>query len=231
MPKSLCIIPARGGSKRIPKKNIKDFHGKPIVAYSIQTALNSGLFDEVMVSTDSTEIKTIAREYGARVPFLRSDKSSSDTASTMKVIREVLNEYSKRGQEFEYICCLYATAPFVKISDLIKGMEMISAGTCDTVMPIVRYSYPIWRGLRQISGERVEMIWSEFLHSRSQELETVFHDAGQWFWIRSNAIHLEPFESKCFGVELNEARVQDIDNESDWQIAEMKYRLCLDKLE
>lgn len=229
MPKSLCIIPARGGSKRIPKKNIKDFHGKPIIAYSIETALNSCLFDEVMVSTDSVEIKAIAQKYGAKVPFLRTDLSSSDTASTIMVIREVILEYNKRGQEFDYVCCLYATAPLVKISDLRKGIETISASLCDTVMPIVRYSYPIWRGLRQVKDNRIRLIWNDYINSRSQDLEPVFHDAGQWYWMRVKTIYKETFESDCIGLELSENEVQDIDNESDWIIAEMKYtRMRLD---
>lgn len=139
------------------------------------------------------------------------------------VIREVLLEYRKRGKEFEYVCCLYATAPLVKIQDLKNGLEMIAEQSCDTVMPIVRYSYPIWRGLRLVNNKRVKLIWNDYLHSRSQDLEPVFHDAGQWYWIRVSTIHKETFKSDCVGLELKENEVQDIDNESDWIIAEMKY--------
>lgn len=230
MSEALCIIPARGGSKRIPKKNIKNFHGKPIIAYTINTALKSGLFDEVMVSTDCENIKTISEKYGASVPFMRSDVTSNDTASTISVIREVIAEYKRNGKEFEYVCCFYPTAPLVKVSDLTNGLKLLINNPCDTVLPIVKFSYPVWRGLRQNSKGQIKLIWSEFLNSRSQDLEPVFHDAGQWYWIKAKSIHLETFESECLGIVLNEEEVQDIDNESDWTIAEMKYQVHLSNL-
>ena len=145
--KNLCIIPARGGSKRIPRKNIKPFKGKPIIAYSIIAAFESGLFDEVMVSTDDLEIAEIATSYGASIPFLRSEENSNDFATTADVLKEVLNSYKKEGKEFDYICCIYPTAPFVSSKRLIEGFEMLNKGA-DSVLPILSFDYPIWRSFK-----------------------------------------------------------------------------------
>ena len=227
MDKNLCIIPARGGSKRIPRKNIKDFLGKPIIAYSIETALESGLFDEVMVSTDDHEIAEIAEKYGAGVPFLRSTENADDFATTADVLMEVLDAYKNTGKEFKYACCIYPTAPLIKAEKLKMGFDKLKDGHFKTVFPAVEFSYPIWRGLKQIPDEGFKMVWPENLNKRSQDLETVYHDAGQWYWL-----NLESFkkEQKLFGsrtscIVLEAIEVQDIDTLVDWKLAELKYEV------
>jgi len=222
---NVCIIPARGGSKRIPRKNIKDFLGKPIIAYSIEVALQSGLFDEVMVSTDDLEIAEIGKKYGVKVPFLRSGKNSDDHASTADVLEEVIKDYLKAGKEFSHACCLYPTAPFVKPEHLIEGNKMIMNNGVDSVFPIVKFDYPIWRGLRKKEKGEVEMVWNEYSNSRSQDLEQVFHDAGQWYWFNVKRFldGMKLFTENSKGIELSPLEVQDIDNDHDWHLAEMKY--------
>jgi pseudaminic acid cytidylyltransferase len=225
---SLAIIPARGGSKRIPRKNIRDFLGKPIIAYSIETALDSGLFSEVMVSTDDHEIAAVATRYGASVPFLRSKKASDDLASTVDVISEVFNEYERINKRFEFACCIYATAPFITKTRIQKGYEMLVNGNYDSVFPITRFSYPIWRALT-ITNSKIGMIWPENLDKRSQDLPPAFHDAGQWYWFNKTQIMKggKLWTENSFGIEVSEMEVQDIDSESDWSLAELKFQLFL----
>lgn len=222
--KNLCIIPARGGSKRIPRKNIKDFLGKPIIAYSIEAALNSRLFEEVMVSTDDDEIATIAKQYGANVPFLRSANTANDYATTKEVLVEVLNQYQKIGQKFDVLCCLYATAPFVTPENLQECYSHIG-DKYDAAFTMVRYSYPIQRALKLENGF-VKMREPEYKSSRSQDLEPIYHDAGQFYFTHVNKIEaLELWTEHTYGFELSELMVQDLDTEIDWQLAEMKYKL------
>src|SRR5690606_36857718 len=167
---NLCIIPARGRSKRIPRKNIKDFLGKPIIAYSIETALQSGLFEEVMVSTDDPEIAEVAERYGGKVPFLRSEENSGDYATTADVLLEVLGQYKTLGLSFEYACCIYATAPLIRQKDLTDGYRKLRReGRC-SVLPVVKFSYPVWRGLKILENGKTNMIWAEHINSRSQDL-------------------------------------------------------------
>ena len=222
---SLCIIPARGGSKRIPRKNIKDFCGKPIIAYSIEAAMASQLFDVVMVSTDDEEIRQVAIQYGAEVPFLRSEDNANDMATTAAVLEEVLTKYKGLGKEFSHACCLYPTAPFVTATKLKEGHIKLNASDADAVFPVVKFDYPVWRGLRMHDNYQVEMIWKEHLNSRSQDLEEVFHDAGQWYWFKVDRFwqSLKLFTDNTFGVELSPMEVQDIDNIHDWYLAELKY--------
>jgi len=222
---NLCIIPARGGSKRIPRKNIKDFLGKPIIAYSIEVAIQSGLFDEVMVSTDDLEITEVAKKYGATVPFLRSEGNSNDFATTAEVILEVLQEYKTQGKNFENACCIYPTAPFVSEKVIRQGFNKLEENKGDTVFPVVKFDYPVWRGLKKDIEDKVEMIWKEHLKTRSQDLEPVFHDAGQWYWFNVYRFlqSKELYNQNTFGIELSLIEVQDIDNEHDWHIAELKY--------
>lgn len=222
--RNICIIPARGGSKRIPRKNVRDFLGKPIIAYSIETALKSGLFEEVMVSTDDEEIAAIAKQYGASVPFMRSAEMSNDYAGTDEVIQEVLREYKKQDREFDVVCCIYATAPFVTVENLKKAYEQIG-DTYDAAFSIVRYSYPVQRALCVRNGF-VGMREPQYYDARSQDLEPVFHDAGQFYFTRIKDIdHLIFWTEQTYGLELSELMVQDLDNETDWQLAEMKYKL------
>lgn len=222
--KKLAIIPARGGSKRIPRKNCKDFLGKPIIAYSIEVALKSNLFDEVMVSTDDEEIASIARKYGAKVPFMRSAETANDYATTMDVLNEVILEYKKRNFEFDYACCIYATAPLIRSSDLKKGFDLLISQNYLSVYPIVAFSYPIWRGLK-FTNDKINMVWPEYANARSQDLPKVYHDAGQWYWFNTINISDSLLTNNTSCIILDEIRVQDIDNEDDWNIAELKFKL------
>ena len=220
----LAIIPARGGSKRIPRKNIKDFHGKPIIAYSIETALKSGLFDEVMVSTNDEEIKNISLEYGAKVPFMRSDNNSDDTATTLQVIREVLESYENEDRTFEEVCCIYPTAPLMKSSHLKAGLDLLE-NEIASVFPVVPFSFPILRSLKVDEDNFVSMNWPEYSQVRSQDLRAAYHDAGQWYWLRPELINDSLYSDNSKVIILSEMEVQDIDNESDWQMAEVKWRM------
>ena len=225
----LVVIPARGGSKRIPRKNIKDFLGRPIIAYSIEAALGSGLFDEVMVSTDDEEIAQVALAHGASVPFLRSPTSSDDHATTAQVLEEVLERYKEQGKTFDCACCLYPTAPFVTSETLKQGYSRLREGGYDSVFPVLRYSYPIWRSLKLEDGKAV-MNWPEHLQSRSQDLPPAFHDAGQFYWFRVDAFRESGklFTANSGAIEISELQAQDIDSETDWRLAELKYRLLHD---
>ncbi len=223
---NICIIPARGGSKRIPRKNIKPFLGKPIIAYSIQAALDSGLFDEIMVSTDDNEIAKIAEQYGAKVPFLRSEKNSDDFATTFDVIEEVINAYKANGMEFDNLCCLYSCAPFVNGLTLNYGVKLLTENRFDTVFPILAFSFPIQRALSESEG-KITMIQEEHLTTRSQDLEERFHDAGQFYWCRTKAVmkSRKLLTSNTGGLVISELEAQDIDTETDWKLAELKYKL------
>ncbi len=224
---SLCIIPARGGSKRIPRKNIKPFLGKPIIAYSIQAALDSQLFDEVMVSTDDLEIAEIAKQYGAKVPFMRSEKNADDFATTYEVIEEVVLRYkSEINREFDTVCCLYSCAPFVTKESLKKGYTELIENKFDTVFPIIAFSFPIQRALKHENG-KIAMIEEAHLVTRSQDLEERFHDAGQFYWGKINALlqSKKLLTSNSGGVIISELEAQDIDTETDWKLAELKYQL------
>lgn len=224
MSRNLAIITARGGSKRIPRKNIKEFCGKPILHYSIQAALDAGIFDEVMVSTDDEEIAEIAKAAGARVPFFRSEQTANDFASTDDVIMEVLSEYQKRGEVFDAFCCIYPTAPFLNGQRLKEAMALLD--TADSVMPIVPFSYPPQRGLIINEKGLVARQFPEYATARSQDLPKIYHDCGQFYACRT-----KPFlEAGTTDVEnlvpliLSEMEVQDIDTLEDWEIAEIKYR-------
>lgn len=220
--KNLAIIPARGGSKRIPRKNIKDFLGKPIVVYSIETALKSGLFEEVMVSTDDEEIADIAKRYGASVPFMRSEKTANDTASLSDVIEEVKNIYASHKVEFEHICCILATSPLLTKELLQCGLNELIAKKADSVRPVVRFDYPVQRAFMMDAEGSVSMFYPECYRTRSQDLKPAFHDAGMFYWMRSDK-GLKG--NNRFGFEISEMECQDIDNETDWQMAELKFKL------
>lgn len=227
MSKSLAIITARGGSKRIPRKNIKPFLGDPIIAYSIRAALESGVFASVMVSTDDSEIADVARRFGAEVPFFRSPANSDDHSGTAEVLREVLLQYRSLGQEFEHFCCIYPTAPFVTATRLRQAMDLLQARDVDCVLPVVRYGYPVQRSLKIDSDGLTRMKWPENYQARSQDLEPVYHDAGQFYCLKTDALlaQMKLFAERTLPLELSELEVQDIDNEVDWTLAELKYRL------
>lgn len=228
--KKIAIITARGGSKRIPRKNIKEFCGKPILAYSIEAALESGAFDEVMVSTDDEEIAQVARKYGAKVPFYRSRETSNDYATTNDVILEVLGEYEKRGEHFDLGCCIYPTAPFVTSEKLKCAVERLSESDADTLIPVVAFSYPPQRAMI-VKEERLIFEYPQYLDSRSQDLEPHYHDVGQFYVFRTEAFkhNRKLMLGNILPMVISELEVQDIDNQTDWEIAEMKYRIMKEK--
>lgn len=223
--KRLAIITARGGSKRIPRKNIRDFLGKPIMAYSIEAALASEMFDEVMVSTEDEEIAQIAKQYGAKVPFYRSEKTSSDFATTNDVLLEVLEEYRKRGEVFDVAACIYPTAPFVTAEKLRDAAKQLEASDADTLIPVVAFSYPPQRAMVIREG-RLQFQYLEYIDSRSQDLEKEYHDVGQFYLFRTEAFlkNQKLMIGNILPYPVEETEVQDIDHESDWKIAEIKYQ-------
>lgn len=223
---AIAIITARGGSKRIPRKNIKEFCGKPILAYSIEAALKSGLFDRVMVSTEDTEIAEIAEKYGAEVPFRRSEKTAGDFAATGDVLLEVLEEYRRRGERFDTICCIYPTAPFVTAERLREAVGLLEESGADSVLPVVRFSFPPQRCVVVKDG-CLQFKWPEYAQARSQDLEPFYHDAGQFYCLKEKSFVEQKalVMSKTVPLILPEMEIQDIDTEEDWELAQVKYRL------
>jgi len=223
----LAIIPARSGSKRIANKNIRPFLGKPIIHYTIKAALDSGLFDIVMVSTDSKEIAQIAKEAGADVPFMRSEKNSNDFATTFDVIEEVMEAYSNLDQKFEHACCLYAAAPFISAKNLKAGYELLVSNNLDSVFPAIPYNPPIQRAFKKNGDGLMELISPEYKNSRSQDLSASYHDAGQFYWFVFDRISEQKslWTNNTGLIEIEEHEGHDIDSELDWAIAETKYRL------
>ena len=223
---TVAIITARGGSKRIPGKNKMDFLGKPIICYSIEAALASGIFDEVMVSTDDEEIAEIARKAGAEVPFMRSEKTANDYATTDDVLTEVLEEYEKRGKYFSYMACIYPTAPFVTPQKLQDAMQILKDNQAAGVMPVVRFSFPPQRGMAIRDG-RLDYCYPENAAKRSQDLEPMYHDCGQFYIydvVKYRACRGD-LPNGYLPIEVPELEVQDIDNMSDWKLAEIKYQM------
>jgi len=229
--KKLAIIPARGGSKRILRKNIKFFLGKPIIAYSIEAALKSNLFDEVMVSTDDEEIREVALKYGAKVPFLRSDKNANDYATTVDVLKEVLETYKRQEKIFDYFVCIYPTAPFVSENLLTKAFDKLLKNKLDCVFSVLKYGFPIQRAMKINERDKIEMIDGSKINTRSQDLQPSFHDAGQFYALNVNSFlqkqKLWTNNTGC--IEINELEAQDIDTETDWKLAELKYKLLSDE--
>lgn len=227
MMKRLAIIPARGGSKRIPLKNIKLFNGRPIIAYSIEAALSSGLFSEVMVSTDDKQIAEVALAHKASVPFFRSPENSNDYAGTAEVLCEVLSQYQNQKNEFSEACCIYPTAPFVTSSMLAETHSIFSKGNYDTLFPIMKFSYPVPRSLKKNSSGGIEMVWPENYSKRSQDLPPFYHDAGQFYWFKVPFMLQEKklFSQNSYGQEIDELHGQDIDSLSDWKLAELKFNM------
>ena len=228
--KNIAIITARGGSKRIPKKNIKEFCSKPIIAYSIEAALESGVFDEVMVSTDSSEIAEIAVQYGAKVPFMRSEKTSNDYATTVDVITEVIEEYLKRGMKFDYFMCIYPTAPFITGDVIKEAMSNVLDSEAEALIPVVRFSFPPQRAFI-INNGIIRYEFPEYERTRSQDLEPIYHDCGQFYICTCEALakYGSLITPNTIPYIMPEERVQDIDTMSDWEIAEAKYRVLMEK--
>ena len=225
--KNIAIIPARGGSKRIPKKNIKYFLGKPIIAYSIEMAVSSKLFDKVIVSTDDQEIKDVAIKYGAEVPFVRPKKIADDFTGTHEVIGHAVKWLEDNGEIVDYTCCIYPTAPLIKKDDLIKGFEIIKTGKWNFVMAATNFSYPIFRSFEILLDGGLKMTFPEHYNSRSQDLPEVYHDAGLFYWAKPKTWKkkMEGFNEKNSIIKIPNYRIQDIDTLDDWKRAEIIYEI------
>lgn len=223
----LAIIPARGWSKRIHKKNIKIFNGKPIISYSIDAAISSNIFDEIMVSTDDDEIIKVAKQYWAIVPFIRTELNSNDYATTIDVILEVIDSYKKEWKEFEYVCCIYPCAPFLTPNSLKKSFNKLIKYDFDCIFPIVSYASPIQRALKIKKDNHIEMFNPEFMQTRSQDLEKSYHDVWQFYFLNTKEIIKQKrlWTDNTSYIEISELECQDIDNIDDWKLAELKYQL------
>lgn len=226
--KKLAVIPARGGSKRLPGKNIRDFAGKPMLAWSVEAALESGLFDTVMVSTDSEEIAEVARAAGASVPFLRSAETADDHAIIIDVMAEVVDRYEADGQRFDRICCILATAPLLQPSTLRHAEDLMGREDFDTVFPVVAFHYPIQRALRRDDEGRTAMFQPEHYASRSQDLEPAFHDAALFYWMTREVCVAKQsvFAGRAGSFVIDAMEAQDIDTLGDWRMAELKMQLA-----
>lgn len=223
----LAIIPARGGSKRIPHKNIREFCGKPMIAHSIEAAACSGLFDRIVVSTDDEEIAAVARSYGAEIPFMRPAAIADDMATTGQVMRHAVAALQTDAQLYSAICCIYATAPFLHTPDLAEGVQKLAAGDLDYVFSATSFAFPIQRAFRITPAGRVEMFQPEYLTTRSQDLEHAYHDAGQFYWGVPDAWLAERpvFGSRSAAILLPRSRVHDIDTLEDWAAAELAFKV------
>ena len=224
---NLALIPARGGSKRIPRKNIRPFHGRPMIAWSIEAAYAAGCFDKVVVSTDDKEIAAVARSYGAEVPFLRPAHLADDQATTLAVVKHAVQWFEQQGQVPQAVCCLYATAPFVQADDLVAACQLLEqAPSGSFVFTATSFSFPIQRAIHIDASGCSGMFQPEHFNTRSQDLEEAFHDAGQFYWARLEAwMHSESFFENGRPLLLPRWRVQDIDTEEDWRRAELMHRL------
>ena len=222
----LAIIPARGGSKRIPRKNIKPFCGKPMIAWSIEAARLSGCFNRIIVSTDDAEIADVARAYGAEVPFMRPPELSDDYTGTIPVIAHAIDWMNRHAGPVDFACCIYATAPFVQADDLKRGFDVLQQSGADYAFSVTSYPFPIQRAIRITADQRVEMFNPEHFNTRSQDLEEAFHDAGQFYWGRAPAwLTGKPlFSHDAAPVPLPRHRVQDIDGAEDWVRAEWQFK-------
>lgn len=223
----IAVIPARGGSKRIPRKNIKLFCGKPMIAWSIEAAFESSCFDQVVVSTDDAEIAEVARQCGAHVPFMRPTTLSDDHTGTIPVIRHAIEWFSERGQVADQVCCIYATAPFVRAVDIRTGLDILTGADSDYAFAVTKYPFPIQRAIRITDQGRVAMFNPEHFNTRSQDLEEAYHDAGQFYWGRATAWLTGKviFGPHAAAIQLPRYRVQDIDTVEDWQMAEYLFQV------
>jgi len=224
--KAVAIIPARGGSKRIPRKNIKAFHGKPLIAYSIQTAIESNLFDKIIVTTDDDEIADVARTYGAEVPFIRPKKLSDDFSGTADVVNHAIQWLKEHGEVFDYACTIYATAPLLQSQYLIEGFKKLKESDAINAFSCTSMPFPIQRTFKITADGRCEMFWPENYAMRSQDLEEAYQDAGQFYWTKINRAASEVmFGKESIPVILPRYLVQDIDTIEDWERAEVMYQV------
>lgn len=227
----VCVIPARGGSKRIPRKNIKDFKGKPMIAWSIANALNSGCFDRVIVSTEDKEIADIAQRYGADTPFTRPEELADDYTTTTDVIKHTLTWFADHDQPIEYICCLYATAPLLDVEKIREGAKAVIEQGYSYAFPVTEFDFPIQRAVKRLEDGSIEMLSPKHINTRSQDLPPTYHDAGQFYWGRAEAFLSDvPFYSKkCYSIIIPGETVQDIDTPSDWLKAEALFNALNDQ--
>lgn len=222
----LAIIPARGGSKRIPRKNIKAFCGKPMIAYSIEAAIKSECFDKIVVSTDDEEIAEVARIYGAEVPFMRPAELSDDVTGTGAVVAHALHMMRSQGEQYDFACTIYATAPLIEYHDLIKGFEKLKQSDAVFSFSVTSMPFPIWRTFKITKNERCEMFWRENFSKRSQDLEEAYQDAGQFYWQNLHkTAHDIMFGIQSIPIVIPRHRVQDIDTPEDWLRAELMYKV------
>ena len=224
---NICVIPARAGSKRIPRKNIKEFNGKPIIAYSIEAALKSNCFSQVIVSTDDDEISEVAKKYGAHVPFVRPDELSNDYVGTIPVIKHTIEWMEDNNNYIENVCCLYATAPFIQSKMISKAYKQLKNSSADYCFSVTKFTFPIQRAIKIIQGDKVDMLYPEHFNTRSQDLEEAYHDAGQFYWGKAQAFkdELPLFSEVATPYVLPRYLVQDIDTEEDWVRAEAMYKV------
>jgi pseudaminic acid cytidylyltransferase len=224
---NLCVIPARGGSKRILHKNIKEFNGKPIIAYSIEAALKSNCFDQVIVSTDDDKIAEVAKKYGAQVPFIRPDELSTDYAGTIPVIKHAIEWMEDNNNPIENVCCLYATAPFIQSKIIFKAYQQLKDSSADYCFGVTSFAFPIQRAIKIVQDDKVDMFYPEHLNTRSQDLEEAYHDAGQFYWGKAQAFkdELPLFSEVAIPYILPRYLVQDIDTLEDWTKAEVMYKV------
>ena len=222
----IAVIPARGGSKRIPRKNIKDFCGKPMIAWSIEVAKTSDLFDRIIVSTDDAEIAEVAKQWGAEVPFMRPSELSNDYVGTTEVIAHATQWALDQGFDVDVVCCIYATAPFVQVADLKRGWEALESGDWDYAFTVTDFAAPIFRSFKQTDEGGIEMFFPEYFSTRSQDLPIALHDAGQFYWGRPDAWleGIRIFDRYSIPVVIPCWRVQDIDTPEDWLRAELVYK-------
>jgi len=222
----LAVIPARGGSKRIPRKNIRNFCGKPVIAYSIETALQSGLFDEVVVSTDDDEIADIARQHGASIPFMRPAQLADDFTGTNAIVKHAVEWFQQHADRPEYACCIYATAPLLLPEFIQQGFDKLRQHDCAYAFSVSHYDFPVQRALRMRDDGLLDALYPEHINARSQDLEDAWHDAGQFYWGKAQAFidEIPMMAGHAVGIPLPRYRVQDIDTEEDWRQAELMYQ-------
>ncbi len=227
----LAVIPARGGSKRIPRKNIKNFCGLPMIAWSIRAAIHSRCYDRIIVSTDDDEIASVAKEYGADVPFIRPLELSDDFTGTIPVVAHAIDWQNQHGPAATQVCCIYATAPFLQADDLQRGLQVLKSTGADYAFSVTSYAFPIQRAIRITAEQQIEMFQPEHFNTRSQDLEEAWHDAGQFYWGKAQAWleHRALFTNQAAPVPLPHYRVQDIDAEEDWIYAEAMHKVLVEK--
>lgn len=218
----IAVIPARGGSRRIPGKNIKPFHGRPVICYAILAAQESSLFDSIVVSTDCENIADVARQYGAEVPFLRSEETANDSASMAQAIIETLTGLASENRHYEQVCCLFATAPFINAQLIVQGQSRLTESDSDSLIVVQKNPNPIMRSLLVDETGHLSMVWAEHLRTRSQDLAHTYHDAAQMYWANTDALFEQGtfYTKKALALCIDELEAHDIDTPEDWSIAE-----------